>query len=181
LHTRRLLETSSRAQDVVVENVKTIGIDHYVRRYASRVYYPRVRFRTANGRQVSFVSHTGTNPPSFRAGDPVTVLYDPLQPDEATIQAFISRETLSGGGHRRRGAIQQQRFVLTRGRGVLRWSWPAPRTRDAPLRLAWQAAQARRFGRRPSRLPGPDAVRQMFSQRSVGTRRSKWAGIGKGD
>jgi len=38
-------------------------------------YYPVVRFLDSNDAEVRFKDHVGSNPPSYRVGDPVTVLY----------------------------------------------------------------------------------------------------------
>lgn len=51
-------------------------------------YAPRVQFRTATGQDVDFISSTGSNPPAYRQGDPVEVLYDPASPSAATINSF---------------------------------------------------------------------------------------------
>jgi uncharacterized protein DUF3592 len=44
------------------------GSSHYT-------YYPIVRFRTAENETIEFKDSIGSNPPSYRAGDKVTVLY----------------------------------------------------------------------------------------------------------
>jgi hypothetical protein len=51
-------------------------------------YYPVVRFRTAGNSTVEFKDSVGTNPPSHRTGDKVTVLYLPGDPQR---QAIIDR------------------------------------------------------------------------------------------
>lgn len=57
-------------------------------------YYPVVRYRTEKNTQVTFKDAFGSNPPSYRAGDKVTVLYladDPLN------EAIIDRGMLWNG------------------------------------------------------------------------------------
>ncbi len=54
-------------------------------------YYPVVRFRTAANSTVEFKDSVGTNPPMHRAGDKVTVLYLPGDPQR---QAIIDRGLL---------------------------------------------------------------------------------------
>jgi hypothetical protein len=54
-------------------------------------YYPVVRFRTQANATVEFKDSVGTNPPSHRAGDRVTVLYLPSDPQR---QAIIDRGVL---------------------------------------------------------------------------------------
>jgi uncharacterized protein DUF3592 len=51
-------------------------------------YYPVVRFRTAQNSTIEFKDSVGTNPPSHRTGDKVTVLYLPGDPQR---QAIIDR------------------------------------------------------------------------------------------
>jgi len=51
-------------------------------------YYPVVRFRTDRNATVEFKDSVGTNPPSHRTGDKVTVLYLPGDPQR---QAIIDR------------------------------------------------------------------------------------------
>jgi len=43
-------------------------------------YYPIVRYRTQDNRTVEFKDSVGTNPPRYRRGDPVTVLYGAADP-----------------------------------------------------------------------------------------------------
>ncbi len=80
-------ETLARTEATAVGVVK----DHTSRRsYSgmdhgpSMLFYPSVRFQTADGTTVEFQSKLGTNaPPSV--GDEVTVLYDPAWPEEAKV------------------------------------------------------------------------------------------------
>jgi len=51
-------------------------------------YYPVVRFRTETNSTVEFKDSVGTNPPSHRTGDQVTVLYLPGDPQR---QAIVDR------------------------------------------------------------------------------------------
>jgi hypothetical protein len=56
--------------------------DHY------QVYaYPVVEFSLANGQQEQVKLEEGAWPPAYKAGDQVTVLYDPEQPEQARIQS----------------------------------------------------------------------------------------------
>ena len=54
----------------------------------STSYYPIVRYRTQNGVSVEFKDSVGSNPPSYHAGDKVTVLY---LADNPSKQAIIDR------------------------------------------------------------------------------------------
>lgn len=52
-------------------------------------FYPVVRFTTADGRTVEFVSSSGSSPPSESVGDRVEVLYDPDDPQDARLTGFF--------------------------------------------------------------------------------------------
>jgi uncharacterized protein DUF3592 len=49
------------------------------------VYYPVVRFRTADNATIEFKDNFGSNPPARRPGDKATVLYLPADPAQAMI------------------------------------------------------------------------------------------------
>jgi len=49
------------------------------------VYYPVVRFRTAENVTIEFRDHVGSDPPSRRPGDRAVVLYLPTNPSQAMI------------------------------------------------------------------------------------------------
>ena len=51
------------------------------------MYAPRVRFTTADGRQVVFVSGTASNPPEHEAGDRVDIRYRANDPTDARIDS----------------------------------------------------------------------------------------------
>jgi len=48
-------------------------------------YYPKVRFQTADGRRITFLSDTGSDPP-HALGESVKVLYDPADPSGASVE-----------------------------------------------------------------------------------------------
>jgi hypothetical protein len=58
-----------------------------------RGWYPTVRFTTAAGADIEAESRLATNPPPGRAGQPVTVRYDPANPGR-----FITAETSRTAG-----------------------------------------------------------------------------------
>jgi hypothetical protein len=64
----RLESAGVRAQGEVVRLKEEHNSGHYT-------YYPIVRFRAANNVTVQFKDEVGSNPPSRRVGDKVTVLY----------------------------------------------------------------------------------------------------------
>lgn len=53
-------------------------------------YFPKVRFRTRSGREVTFQSDMGTSSPEAkRIGDAVAVRYRSDQPEEAELDGFM--------------------------------------------------------------------------------------------
>jgi hypothetical protein len=57
---------------------------------SSSTYRPVVEFTIPTGLRVEFTSGVGTSPPAYRVGEPVTVLYDPVDPNKARIKSFFS-------------------------------------------------------------------------------------------
>jgi hypothetical protein len=53
-------------------------------------HFPKILFRTPEGRDVTFQSEMGSNPPSRRVGEKVRVRYRPDQPQSAEIDTFFS-------------------------------------------------------------------------------------------
>ena len=80
---RRFAAGAARAQGVVVELVTgaTPGPQS-----SGVLSYPVVRYRTMDGREVVFRSDFGAQPSPWRPGQPVTVLYNPANPQEARIE-----------------------------------------------------------------------------------------------
>ena len=54
------------------------------------LFAPVVRFQTLEGNTVEFESAMRSNPPAYRKGQTVTVLYDPDEPRSAAIRGFFS-------------------------------------------------------------------------------------------
>ena len=80
---QRFAAGAARAQGVVVDLVAgpTPGPQS-----TGTVAYPVVRYRTTDGREVVFRSDLGSQPSPWRPGQPVTVLYDPTDPQQARIE-----------------------------------------------------------------------------------------------
>jgi hypothetical protein len=57
---------------------------------SSSTYRPVVEFTTASGKRMEFISSVGSNPPSYREGEAVTVLYLAADPYQARIKSFFS-------------------------------------------------------------------------------------------
>jgi hypothetical protein len=54
------------------------------------MFAPLVRFQTGDGRSIEFQSSLRSNPPGYRTGQTVTVLYDPDAPESAAIRGLFS-------------------------------------------------------------------------------------------
>jgi Protein of unknown function (DUF3592) len=54
------------------------------------MHHPVVEFRTEDGEVVEFASPYGQNPPAYRVGQRVPVLYDPDRPETAALRSFAS-------------------------------------------------------------------------------------------
>jgi hypothetical protein len=80
---RRFAALAVRAQGVVVELASGPAPGPQV---PGPVSYPVVRYRTTDGREVVFRSDFGAQPSPWRPGQPVTVLYNPGNPQEARIE-----------------------------------------------------------------------------------------------
>jgi len=87
-HKRRFLQTAVEVPGVVTENVWREERTNQTDQNVTWAFYPRIRFRTSDGQDISFITNTGSNPPSYRVNEPITILYDPQQPYHAYIKSF---------------------------------------------------------------------------------------------
>ena len=53
------------------------------------LFFPVVRFTTADGKEIEFESSSGSSPASHSTGDRVEVLYDPDDPNDAQLSGFV--------------------------------------------------------------------------------------------
>lgn len=74
-----------RAEGVVIDVVGQRGSRGKV------TYRPIVAFTDQTGQRRSFASKVSSSPPSYERGEKVTVLYDPANPADATIDSFVER------------------------------------------------------------------------------------------
>ena len=82
--TKMWIARSVETQGTVVEMVRVRDSD------GDYMYAPLVRFSTAEGKTVEFQSSLRTNPPAYRTGQTVSVLYDPAVPESASIRGFFT-------------------------------------------------------------------------------------------
>jgi hypothetical protein len=83
--TKTWLTRTVEVSGTVIEMVRVRDSDN-----TGYLYYPRVRYTTTDGRTIEFDSSLRTNPPAYRTGQSVQVLYDPGVPDYAVIRGFFS-------------------------------------------------------------------------------------------
>ena len=77
------LKKAEVTQGTVIELLRTKSDN-------SITYCPVVAFTTKAGTKISFSSSVSSNPPSYNEGENVEVLYDPINPNNATIKGFKS-------------------------------------------------------------------------------------------
>jgi len=80
--TKRFLRTASTCAGTILENIRRTDNE------GQPCYHPRFAFETPDGREMVVESSFGTNPPSFRPGQQVVVLFDPSEPKDARINTF---------------------------------------------------------------------------------------------
>jgi len=81
--TKRFIATATETRAEVV------GIDErHGGSSQSRSYHPVLRYRTQVGVTKEIVSSVGSNPPRYKKGDSVAILYDPARPDDMRIHSF---------------------------------------------------------------------------------------------
>jgi hypothetical protein len=82
VHTKRFMAGAEHATGTVIDLSEDFSSDD------GTVYYPVVRFTTAEGRTVEFRSSTGSSSPPD-VGDRVEVLYDSDDPQDAKLSGFF--------------------------------------------------------------------------------------------
>jgi Protein of unknown function (DUF3592) len=81
--------TQKFLRESVTTDGTVVGLKATHRARRRRVTYaPVFRFVTEDGRPVTVVSHTSSNPPSFEPGEAVKVHYKKNHPDDAKIDSF---------------------------------------------------------------------------------------------
>jgi hypothetical protein len=123
--TYHFLQTALRAQGEVFDLAARRNTSSSSSR-STLLYFPVVRFDAANGQKIIFESSTGTSPAAYEVGERVTIVYDPREPGNASIESFFAfwfMPTLFGG----LGSL-----LLAVGSGIL---WLPRRTRQRRVLL----------------------------------------------
>lgn len=85
--TQEYIAASARATGTVIEVVSQTRTQDGVQK---TYFYPIVEFKTPAGEVVRFQDSTGSNPPAYREGETVEVLYDLLTPQAATVASWTN-------------------------------------------------------------------------------------------
>src|SRR4051794_41757070 len=83
--TKTWIDHTIEGQGKVIEMVRIRDRDD-----GGYMFAPLVRFQTGDGRSIEFQSSLRSNPPGYRTGQTVTVLYDPDAPESAAIRGLFS-------------------------------------------------------------------------------------------
>jgi hypothetical protein len=81
-HARSFLQTAVKAEGTVVKLVEEPGSGH------GPSYFPVFKFTDSQGWEQQANSKVGSNPPSYKVGDKVNLLYDPNDPTSAVTDTF---------------------------------------------------------------------------------------------
>lgn len=82
--TQRFLANARGAQAEVIALQQRLGTGQ------ERSYYPVLRYQTQEGSTQEVVSSVGSNPPRYKEGDSVDILYDPAEPDNVRIHTTFN-------------------------------------------------------------------------------------------
>jgi len=84
LRTRSFLETAQKAQGTVIRLVYSSDSD------GGGGYSPVYTFRTISGQVIEVTDKMSSNPPQFKEGQIIDVLYDPEDPSRARINKWFN-------------------------------------------------------------------------------------------
>ncbi|MBC8144587.1 MAG: DUF3592 domain-containing protein [bacterium] len=82
-NTQSFADSATRADGVVIGLAQSQSHSS-----KSSSYFPVIQYQTSSGETTTFQSNSGSSPPAFEVGERVTVLYDPAQPADASIDSF---------------------------------------------------------------------------------------------
>jgi len=89
INTRTFLDTAAKAEGTVVD------LEYSVSSNESGGYRPVVVFFTPNGQRIRFTSSLSSNPPMYKRGETVAVVYQADNPFDARISGFFSLWSIS--------------------------------------------------------------------------------------
>ncbi|WP_421780334.1 DUF3592 domain-containing protein [Kiloniella litopenaei] len=87
--TYQFIDTAHSAQGTVINLIQSRSTSSSSTSN-SYVYRPEVSFKTLTGDEIIFQSSTGSNPPAYKKGESVSILYEPENPQDAKINDTLS-------------------------------------------------------------------------------------------
>ncbi|MBD2441068.1 DUF3592 domain-containing protein [Nostoc sp. FACHB-110] len=88
LNTHSFVAKGISTQGTVIDLVRHTSRDSNGRR--STAYYPVVKFTPNSGDPVTFEANSGSNPPAHQRGQQIDILYNPQEPEAATINSWFN-------------------------------------------------------------------------------------------
>ncbi|MEM8603584.1 MAG: DUF3592 domain-containing protein, partial [Cyanobacteria bacterium P01_H01_bin.121] len=82
-NTQTFLDSAIAAEGTVIELIRSRSND-------STTYRPIVQFTSPSGEPIEFVSSVGSNPPRYKPGQTVAILYNPENPQNARLDGFFA-------------------------------------------------------------------------------------------
>lgn len=80
----KFIETSEKTSGTVIELIEKKSDDGYT-------YAPKITFLDkADSREITFISQTSSNPPAYKVGENLNIIYDPNNPEKAKIDSFFN-------------------------------------------------------------------------------------------
>ena len=153
LHARDFVARAIAAQGVVTDLVRSRSSS---RNSGSSSYSPVVTFETAQGQRIEFTGSLSTNPPAYRPGEQVRVLYLPDDPYAADIGGFWNQWFLSillgGMGTVFTAVGVVPLLLLVRGARRRAWLREEGKLIQARFQCVEQVRNVRAGGRRPYRI-----------------------------
>lgn len=153
VQTRDFAARAVEAQGVVTDLARSRSSS---RNSGSGSYSPVVAFETARGQRIEFTGSLSTNPPAYRPGERVRVLYLPDDPYAAGIGDFWNQWFLSillggmGGVFTAVGVVPL--LLLARGARRRAWLREEGKLIQARFQSVEQVRNVRAGGRRPYRI-----------------------------
>lgn len=127
--TQQFLQSAVKTKGEVIDLLRSRSSD-------STTYKPVVRFNTAEGQEIEWVSNVSSNPPSYQRGESVEILYSSAAPQDAKINSFFGL----WGGSVIIGILGSVFFLIAMG--MIIWSWRKQR-KQIYLRKRGMPVQAR--------------------------------------
>ena len=93
----RVFEQKAEVAQGVVLDVEWFNseVEHNTHQITRGAAFPVVEFTLPDGRVIRARTHTGRNPAPAKAGETVTVLYDPLRPEHVELKKNSGRDMMA--------------------------------------------------------------------------------------